>query len=112
MHVERRNELKATRMTLGKPKDWQYTIVVMMLGVILAFFPRPSNARDVDWTIAPYLWASDVGLDVFVDNDPVIGTDVPFNDLVDKLDGAFMGQFARDYRSLFGELPSESSRRR
>lgn len=91
MHVERRNELKEARMTIGKLKDRQYIIVVMILAAILSVFPGPSNARDVDWTIAPYLWASDVGLDVFVDSDPAIGIDVPFKDLVDKLDSAFMG---------------------
>jgi len=52
--------------------------------------PKQSVAADLEWTIAPYLWASDVGLDITVNNDPVIGTNVPFNDLVDKLDGAFM----------------------
>ena len=66
-------------------------LVTMAIIAISGLSPRPSNAGDIDWTIAPYFWASDVGLDVAVNNDPVLGTDVPLKDLIDKLDGVFMG---------------------
>ena len=81
------------RKALEMPKGWQYTAVAITLVAMLAISPRQSSAEGLNWTIAPYLWASDVGLDVTVESDPVIGTDVPFSDLVDKLDGAFMGHF-------------------
>ncbi len=58
----------------------------------LISLPSLSHAEGLKWTIAPYAWASDVGLDVLVNSDPLIGTSVPFNNLVDKLDGAFMGR--------------------
>jgi len=83
--------VNAHRKALEKPEGWQYTVVAMILVAILAMSPRQASAEGLDWTIAPYLWASDVGLDMTVDSDPVIGTDVPFSDLVDKLDGTFMG---------------------
>lgn len=50
------------------------------------------DTQAAEWTIAPYLWASDVGLDLNV-GEIETGIDVPFNDLVDKLDTAFMGHF-------------------
>ena len=78
-------------MKFEKSTGRQCTIAAMALLVISVISPRQSNAGDVEWIIAPYLWASDVGLDVIVNNDPVIGTNVPFSDLVDKLNGAFMG---------------------
>lgn len=43
------------------------------------------------WVIAPYLWAADVGLDLAVNNEPVLGDEASFNDLLNKLDTAFMG---------------------
>lgn len=42
-----------------------------------------------EWQVAPYLWMADVGLDVAI-NDRELGATVPFSDIVDKLDGAFM----------------------
>lgn len=45
-----------------------------------------AGAADWEWTIVPYVWASDVGLDVDVSGDPVIAADVSFQDLLDKLD--------------------------
>jgi hypothetical protein len=52
--------------------------------------PQTDVRAEVEWQIAPYLWAADVGADVTINNDPVLGTTVPFSDLVDKLDSALM----------------------
>jgi len=52
--------------------------------------PHLSLADDIEWQIAPYIWAADVGLDLTINNDPALGISVPFSDIVDKLDGAFM----------------------
>ena len=67
------------------------SLSVVLLVVSLGFLPQQSHADDLTWTIAPYLWASDVGMDVSVNGDPILGVDVAFSDLVDKLDMAFMG---------------------
>jgi hypothetical protein len=50
----------------------------------------PSANAEIEWEIAPYIWAADVGLDTTINGDPVLGVTVPFSDLVDKLDSAFM----------------------
>jgi hypothetical protein len=44
-----------------------------------------------EWTLAPYLWASDVGLDLTINDDTTIGGDAEFADLLDKVDSVFMG---------------------
>ena len=66
-------------------------LVTVAIIAISVLSPRVSNAGDIEWTIAPYLWGSGVGLDVVVNDDPVLGVDVPLKDLIDKLDGIFMG---------------------
>ena len=68
-------------------------LVTMAIIAISGLSPRPSNANGIDWIIAPYFWGSDVGLDVTVNSDPIIGTEVPLSDLLDKQDGVFMGHF-------------------
>jgi hypothetical protein len=45
-----------------------------------------AGAGDWEWGAAPYLWAADTGLDVAVANEPVIGADVAFSDVLDKID--------------------------
>ena len=67
------------------------SLAVVLLAATLGFSPQQSHANDLTWTIAPYLWASDVAMDVAVNGDPIIGVDVPFSDILDKLDMAFMG---------------------
>ena len=47
-------------------------------------------AEGWEWTLAPYLWAPKTSLDVTVNDEPVIGGDLDFSDLLDKLD--FSGQ--------------------
>jgi hypothetical protein len=71
----------------------QITLAAVLLAVTLSFSPQQSRADDLNWMIAPYLWASDVGLDLVVNNDPIIGTEVPFKEILDKLDSVFMGHF-------------------
>jgi hypothetical protein len=55
--------------------------------------PQSSRAGDLEWTIAPYLWIPAVTSDVTVNDDPVIGPDVPMPNVIDKLQMAFMGHF-------------------
>jgi hypothetical protein len=63
-----------------------------LIAVVCAVLIAPTaNADSVEWTIAPYLWASGVSLDLTVNDDMTIGGDAAFKDLVDKLDTAFMG---------------------
>jgi len=68
-------------------------LVTISIIAISGLLPQQSNADGIDWTVAPYLWGSGVELDVIVDNDPVLGTEVPLSDLLDKQDGVFMGHF-------------------
>ena len=66
------------------------SVAVLLVSALWAATPTTALAQGVDWTIAPYFWASDVGVDTTINGDPALGVDVPFSDLIDKLDGAFM----------------------
>ena len=68
-------------------------LVALAIIAVSGLWPQQSHADGIDWTIAPYLWGSGVGLDITVNNGPGIGTEVPLSDLIDKLDGVFMGHF-------------------
>jgi hypothetical protein len=52
-----------------------------------------AQAGDWEWSIAPYIWGSDISLDVTANNEPVIGSTVDFGDLLDKTDLAGMVHF-------------------
>ena len=51
------------------------------------------QAGDWEWSIAPYIWGSDISLDVTANDEPVIGADVAVKDLLDKTDLAGMLHF-------------------
>ena len=57
------------------------------------------------WVIAPYLWASDVDLDLEV-NDQSLGGSASFSDLLDKVDTAFMGhvEARKGNWGMFGDV--------
>ena len=63
------------------------------LAAIILSAAGPVHAEDWKWTIAPYLWGSDVSLDLTVNDNTTIGGDAAFKDILDKVDGAFMGHF-------------------
>jgi hypothetical protein len=68
-------------------------ILAFLLLLSLAGLAQAQDSEDWQWTIAPYLWASDVGLDLTVNNDTTIGGDAQFKDILKKVDSVFMGHF-------------------
>jgi len=76
---------------ISKNLQRRLSFAVIVFAVSLGLTSQQSRADDLVWTIAPYLWASDVGMDVTVNGDPALGGDVAFKDLIDKVDTALMG---------------------
>ena len=59
---------------------------------LFTLFTADANAQSSDrtqWSITPYVWASDTSLDFSLDGSPVGGADLSFNDILDVLDEAF-----------------------
>jgi hypothetical protein len=66
----------------------------------------PVGATDWEWTLVPYLWGPVISMDVSVRDEPVIGADLPFDELLDKLDFALLMHFEgrRDRAGFFLDL--------
>ena len=60
---------------------------------VLCIAPASAQAEEWEWMLVPYLWAEDTSLDVYVNDDPIFGGDLGFDDLLDKLEFAFQLQF-------------------
>jgi hypothetical protein len=68
--------------------------VAIVAGIFSGMFAAsPLQAQEWEWTAVPYVWASDMSLDVKVDGDEVLGSDLDFSDLLDKLDLALQLHF-------------------
>ena len=68
-------------------------IALGALTLALGAVTSPAQAEDWEWMLVPYLWAEDTSLDVSINDEPVIGGDLSFSDLLDKLDFAFQLHF-------------------
>ena len=81
-------------------------LVTIGIIAISAFAPQQSNAQGIDWTIAPYIWIPGVTVDSTVEGGPITGPGLPLNNIIDKLDGAFLGHFEGrgDHFGLFGDM--------
>ena len=71
--------------TLRKTKLSTIALLVSCLSSVTS----PASADDWEWSVTPYLWASDIGMDVFVHDEQIIGSDIAFSDIFDKLEVAF-----------------------
>jgi len=69
-----------------RPKAYALLVLFLTAGMAEA-----QESPQWEWPVAPYLWASDVSLDLTVNDETTIGGDAAFKDLLDKVDSVFMG---------------------
>lgn len=81
-------ERSGSRGDRGLATGWRSRIGVVVLATLALGVSFPTKAVAWEWTLLPYLWASDITMDVALNGNEVIGADIEFSDLVDKLDGA------------------------
>jgi hypothetical protein len=72
-------------------KTFRLSTVTILIGSLAAALP--AHAEGWAWSVVPYAWLTDIGLDLFVNDDPVIGADIGFSDLMDKKDAAMQLHF-------------------
>jgi len=61
----------------------------------IALFATNADAQSgnsIQWSVTPYIWASDTSLDLSLRDSSIVGVDISFSDLVDMLDTAFQVQ--------------------
>lgn len=66
---------------------------ILLAVALFGSIPGVVLSEEWEWTVAPYVWASDVAMDASINENPTLGfaTQIPFKDIVDKLDTGFMG---------------------
>ena len=91
--------------------------LVAVAGFVFLPSSRAQAADKWEWDITPYLWAISVKADVALDDEPTLGADVKFKDLVDKVDIAAMlhfegrrGQFGFFTDAIFISLTDDQTR--
>ena len=66
----------------------------IMTGAIVVLAAAPAQADSLwRWSATPYIWAAGVKVDTDVNDEPVLGADVSFKDLLEDTDLAAMGHF-------------------
>lgn len=82
-------------MNRGCAMSWTLRLATSWAGIaILIFCPTVAFAAENDsweWIVAPYGWGASIGTDLETTQPPEggVSTDTEFDDVVDKLDGAF-----------------------
>ena len=86
-------------------KTFRTTLIALLIG-FFSITSSASAAGNWDWTVALYLWGSDISLDMTVNGDPALGVDVAFGDLVDKLEmaGALHFEGQRGHWGFFTDI--------
>ncbi len=71
-----------SQTTLKRPLSFAALVIVV---VVLAFAPG-AHAGEWKWEIAPYVWFTDVGVDVSLNETDIVATTIDFGDIIDKAD--------------------------
>ena len=76
---------------MKQEKTLRQLLLLLITQSSLFMFPADSNAQsgDVQWSMTPYIWASNTSLDFKLNGSPVGGADLSFGDILDTLDAAF-----------------------
>lgn len=86
------------RTVLGK--------TAIALAAVVAFVAPASAGDGWQWSITPYMWATDISETLILDGTVVGGDDTEFSDLVDKIDASLQLHLegTGDRWGLFGDL--------
>jgi len=68
------------------PNRWAAALAITMLAGAMAFGAASASAQ---WTLTPYIWATDLGVDVLVNDNTVVDETIRFSDLIQDVDIAF-----------------------
>ena len=85
---------------------------VQLFGVLVASValltavPGANAGENWQWSISPYIWATDISEDLILDGEVVGGGDTDFNDLVDNIETSLQLHFegTRDRWGLFADI--------
>ena len=67
--------------------------IVAIVSCLLLPGGKAEAADNWEWTLVPFFWLADIGVDVVIDDTPVLGLDIKATDLIDKVEMVFSGRF-------------------
>ena len=77
---------------MNQKRSSRQILLLLLVHFGFGLFAANSNAQSsggTQWSITPYIWASDTSLDFTLNNSPIGGADLSFSDILDTLDAAF-----------------------
>ena len=83
---------------MGKKLTKQYlptkTSCMLVIAACLWLGGASAEAADEwEWTLIPYFWLADIGVDVAINGEPGLGIDIKATDLIDKVDLVLQAHF-------------------
>lgn len=69
------------------------SVTITLSALCMPFASSAAEADDWEWMVEPYIWAASIGTDMRTFTPPTDAeSDSSFSDIIDKLDGVFMGR--------------------
>ena len=75
---------------MTRSRSYPVLALAMLVMLIAAPAARAQDASGFNWSITPYLWASETVVDLTFRDADIGAGEISFNDLLDVLDAAFM----------------------
>jgi hypothetical protein len=67
-------------------RSFRRTAAPALLATLLLGSAVSANASDWSWSVTPYVWATDIGVDVTLDDRTVVDKEIAFEDLLEDVD--------------------------
>jgi len=100
--------VRRRRMTMGSAALLRVTTVAAVTAIVV-FAAGDARAGDTwQWSITPYMWATDISEDLILSGAVVGGGDTDFDDLVDLIESSLQLHFegTREHWGLFADVSS------
>ncbi len=68
-------------------RNWAPNIL-RISALLMVSLAMPARAAEWEWTLVSYIWASDMSVDAVISDQVVIGGELKFSDLIDKVEAA------------------------
>jgi len=72
----------------------RYLVTILTLVALIGLaLPAAAQSNDWQWNLTPYFWGANTGVDVKLDDQELVDVSIPLDDIIDRLDFAFMVDF-------------------
>src|SRR5688572_27512381 len=68
------------------------SLTAAAVALLLCALPGVAGAGDWKWSLTPYAWATDIGVDARIRGTQVVDAEIPVDDLIEDLDTIFQAR--------------------